>query len=46
LIFDIAGVPYKIRRGDSLHFIGDQPHHWANEGKTSARALWVALRDS
>lgn len=46
LTFDIAGTLYKVRRGDSLHFLGDQPHHWANEGKTKARALWVALRDS
>jgi transcriptional regulator with XRE-family HTH domain len=44
--FDIAGTSYKLGRGDALHFIGEQPHHWANEGKTPARALWVALRDS
>jgi transcriptional regulator with XRE-family HTH domain len=46
LTFDIAGTQYKIGQGDSLHFIGDQPHHWTNEGKTHARALWIALRDS
>lgn len=46
LAFDIAGTRYKVGRGDSLHFIGDQPHHWANERKTRARALWIALRDS
>lgn len=46
LIFDIAGTRHKVGRGDSLHFMGDQPHHWANEGKTPARALWIALRDS
>jgi transcriptional regulator with XRE-family HTH domain len=44
--FDIGGTRYKVGRGDALHFIGEQPHHWANEGKTPARALWVALRDS
>jgi transcriptional regulator with XRE-family HTH domain len=44
--FDIAGTRYKVGRGDALHFIGEQPHHWANEGKTPARALWIALRDS
>lgn len=46
VIFDIAGVRYKVGRGDSLHFIGEQPHHWANESKVNARALWIALRDS
>jgi DNA-binding XRE family transcriptional regulator/quercetin dioxygenase-like cupin family protein len=46
MVFKIAGTRYKVGRGDALHFIGDQPHHWANEAKTRARALWVALRDS
>lgn len=46
MVFDIAHTRYKVGRGDALHFIGDQPHHWANEGTTRARALWVALRDS
>jgi transcriptional regulator with XRE-family HTH domain len=46
MIFEIAGVRYKVGRGDALHFIGEQPHHWANEGKAPARALWIALRDS
>ncbi len=44
--FDIAGTRYRVGRGDALHFIGEQPHHWSNEGKTIARALWIALRDS
>jgi transcriptional regulator with XRE-family HTH domain len=46
VVFDIAGMRYKVGRGDSLHFLGEQPHHWANEGKVTARALWIALRDS
>jgi transcriptional regulator with XRE-family HTH domain len=46
LVFEIAGTRHEVRAGDSLHFMGDQPHHWANEGKKPARALWVALRDS
>ncbi|HSS67322.1 MAG TPA: XRE family transcriptional regulator [Nocardioidaceae bacterium] len=46
LVFDIAGAHYEVGRGDSLHFMGDQPHHWANEGKAPARVIWVALRDS
>ncbi len=46
LEFEIAGTRYKVGRGDSLHFLGDQPHHWANVRKTKARALWTVLRDS
>jgi transcriptional regulator with XRE-family HTH domain len=46
IVFEIAGVRHEVGRGDALHFTGDQPHHWANEGKKPARALWVALRDS
>jgi transcriptional regulator with XRE-family HTH domain len=46
MVFDIADTRYKVGRGDALHFLGDQPHHWANEGNARARALWVALRDS
>jgi transcriptional regulator with XRE-family HTH domain len=46
LTFDIAAIQHKVERGDALHFMGDQPHHWANKGKHSARAFWVALRDS
>jgi transcriptional regulator with XRE-family HTH domain len=46
LSFDIAGTRHEVKRGDALHFMGDQAHHWANEGKASVRALWVALRDS
>ncbi len=46
LTFQIAGTEYRLRRGDSLHFLGDQPHHWANERKTAAKALWYVLRDS
>lgn len=46
LTFEVAGEVFKVGRGDSLHFVGDQPHRWANERKSPARALWVALRDS
>lgn len=46
LVFDIAGQRHEVGEGDALHFLGDQPHHWANEGKTEARVLWIALRDS
>lgn len=46
ITFDVAGAHYRVDRGDSLHFIGDQPHHWENARSTRARAIWVALRDS
>ena len=46
LVFEIAGVRHEVVAGDALHFMGDQPHHWANEGKKPVRAIWVALRDS
>jgi transcriptional regulator with XRE-family HTH domain len=46
LVFEIAGVRHVVAAGDALHFMGDQPHHWANEQKKPARVLWVALRDS
>jgi transcriptional regulator with XRE-family HTH domain len=46
LVFEIAGVRHEVGAGDALHFMGDQPHHWANEESEPARALWIALRDS
>jgi DNA-binding XRE family transcriptional regulator len=46
LVFEIAGARHEVGAGDALHFMGDQPHHWANEESKPARALWVALRDS
>lgn len=46
LTFEIAGKRYDVGPGDALHFLGDQPHHWANEGTSEVRAFWVALRDS
>lgn len=46
IVFEVAGTKYEVGEGDALHFMGDQPHHWANEGTTPARAVWIALRDS
>ena len=46
LVFEVAGERYELGRGDTLHFLGDQPHRWGNERKSSARALWYVLRDS
>ena len=44
LVFDVDGVRYRLRKGDALHFVGDQPHHWANETAKPARAVWFATR--
>jgi quercetin dioxygenase-like cupin family protein/DNA-binding Xre family transcriptional regulator len=46
ITFEIDGTNYEVGPGDALHFMGDQPHHWANEGSKPARAIWIALRDS
>jgi transcriptional regulator with XRE-family HTH domain len=46
LVFDVAGTRFELGPGDSLHFIGDQPHHWANETEKQAAAVWFAMRDS
>ena len=46
LVFDIADTRFELGPGDSLHFIGDQPHHWVNEASKPAGAVWFALRDS
>ncbi|HEX5087770.1 MAG TPA: cupin domain-containing protein [Nocardioides sp.] len=45
LVFDFAGTQHELGVGDSLHFLGDQPHHWHNPGDVDAHALWIALRD-
>ena len=46
LAFDIGGKRYEVGAGDALHFMGDQPHHWVNEGSSEVHLLWIALRDS
>ena len=46
LVFDIAGTRFELGPGDSLHFLGEQPHHWVNEASAAATAVWFALRDS
>lgn len=46
LVFDVAGTRYELEAGDSLHFIGDQPHHWANATTTPVTAVWFALRET
>jgi transcriptional regulator with XRE-family HTH domain len=45
LTFTVGDNAYPLGVGDSLHFGGQVPHHWANETKRPARAIWVALRN-
>lgn len=46
LVFEILAQRYELTPGDSLHFIGDQAHRWANETSEPAHAMWFVLRDS
>jgi transcriptional regulator with XRE-family HTH domain len=39
--FDIRGVTYVVRPGDTLHFKGDVPHTWENPGPGEAQILMV-----
>jgi transcriptional regulator with XRE-family HTH domain len=45
LCFQVGAQMYRLGKGDSLHFGGQVPHHWANEAKQPAKAIWVALRN-
>jgi transcriptional regulator with XRE-family HTH domain len=45
LTFQVGDQTYQLTPGDSLHFGGQVPHHWANETGLPARAIWVALRN-
>jgi transcriptional regulator with XRE-family HTH domain len=44
LNFTVNGKNYRLGPGDTLHFRGDQPHSWWNQGETEAKAIWMALR--
>jgi transcriptional regulator with XRE-family HTH domain len=44
LTFEVGEHTYTLGEGDTLHFGGEVPHHWRNEAKRPARAIWVALR--
>jgi uncharacterized cupin superfamily protein len=45
LTFRVGDQEYRLGAGDSLHFGGQVPHHWANETAKPAKAIWVALRN-
>lgn len=46
LEFTIEDEPYRLRRGDSIHFRTNRPHSWRNPRATPARAVWLAVRSS
>lgn len=41
LRFEIRGVEYVLRPGDTLHFKGDIPHAWCNLGPGEAQVLMI-----
>ncbi len=37
----VAGQEFILNAGDSIHFLGENPHSWANVTGAVARMLWV-----
>jgi transcriptional regulator with XRE-family HTH domain len=46
LTFDVGEACFMLGAGDSLHFGGEIPHHWANTTRRPVRAIWMALRNA
>lgn len=44
LDFEVDGRRYHLGKGDAVHFRTDRPHRWSNPGRTTAKAVWMALR--
>jgi transcriptional regulator with XRE-family HTH domain len=44
MTFEVDGREYRLGKGDTVHFRTDRPHRWANPGRQTARAVWMALR--
>ena len=44
LEFMVEDQPFRLQRGDALHFRTDRRHQWRNPGKNDAKAVWMALR--
>lgn len=42
--FTVGGQEFILTEGDSLHWSGDIPHTWENQGNTRAELMWVVLR--
>jgi transcriptional regulator with XRE-family HTH domain len=41
MVYDVDGVTYHLKAGDTLHFQSNRPHRSRNEGKCDAVELWV-----
>lgn len=37
----VDGQAFRLRAGDSMHYLGQQPHSYSNPGSTPARMLWT-----
>ncbi|MGH9036218.1 MAG: cupin domain-containing protein [Acidimicrobiia bacterium] len=44
MTFEVDGREYRLGKGDAVHFRTDRPHRWGNPGRSTARAVWMALR--
>jgi transcriptional regulator with XRE-family HTH domain len=40
---EVGGEHYDVAAGDVLHFPGDRPHRWRNEGTARASAVWFTV---
>ena len=37
----VDGQSFRLRAGDSMHYLGQQPHSYSNPGEAPARMLWT-----
>ncbi len=44
LEFTVEDQPFRLQKGDAIHFRTDRRHQWRNPGTKDARAVWMALR--
>jgi transcriptional regulator with XRE-family HTH domain len=44
LEFMVEEQPFRLEKGDAIHFRTDRRHQWCNPGTDEARAVWMALR--
>ncbi|MDQ1421521.1 MAG: hypothetical protein QOJ52_3483 [Acidimicrobiaceae bacterium] len=44
LEFTVEEQPFRLQKGDAIHFRTDRRHQWRNPGTKDAKAVWMALR--
>jgi transcriptional regulator with XRE-family HTH domain len=44
LEFTVEEQPFRLAKGDAIHFRTDRRHQWRNPGAKDAKAVWMALR--